>query len=97
MICSFTESFVYLPCSASDFNDEKQFSEFWNRDDEASVSDEDISDSDGISKLRTGFCGYKKHSIVNLLAIPQCGLLCLFSSFSTFLSVDLLIFDSRSF
>lgn len=27
--------------------------EFWNRDDEASASDEDISDSDGISLLIT--------------------------------------------
>ncbi|KAL6496543.1 hypothetical protein OROGR_029801 [Orobanche gracilis] len=32
--------------SASSFKDEKQFSEFWNRDDEASGSEEDISDSD---------------------------------------------------
>lgn len=27
--------------------DEEQVSEFWNREDEASGSDEDISDSDG--------------------------------------------------
>lgn len=32
--------------SASDVNGEEQFSEFWNRDDEASGSEEDISDSD---------------------------------------------------
>ncbi|KAL2554000.1 ATP-dependent DNA helicase Q-like 3 [Forsythia ovata] len=32
--------------SASDFKDEEQFSEFWNRDDEASGYEEDISDSD---------------------------------------------------
>ncbi|KAG8367262.1 hypothetical protein BUALT_Bualt16G0054200 [Buddleja alternifolia] len=32
--------------SASDFKDAEQFSEFWNRDDEASGSEEDISDSD---------------------------------------------------
>ncbi|KAL9151541.1 hypothetical protein ABFS82_11G058500 [Erythranthe guttata] len=34
--------------SASDFKDAEQFSEFWNRDDEASGSEEDISDSDDI-------------------------------------------------
>ncbi|KAI3447100.1 hypothetical protein Pfo_003765 [Paulownia fortunei] len=36
---------IYIS-SASDFIDEEQFSEFWNRDDEASGSEEDISDSD---------------------------------------------------
>lgn len=32
-------------------NDEKEFSEFWNRKDEASGSGEDISDSDGTNHL----------------------------------------------
>ncbi|KAK4480058.1 hypothetical protein RD792_013115 [Penstemon davidsonii] len=37
---------IYIS-SASDFNvEERHFSEFWNRDDEASGSEEDISDSD---------------------------------------------------
>ncbi|KAK6151923.1 hypothetical protein DH2020_014558 [Rehmannia glutinosa] len=36
---------IYMS-SASALNDEGQFSEFWNRDDEASGSEEDISDSD---------------------------------------------------
>lgn len=35
--------------SSSTINDEGSFSEFWNRDDEASGSEEAISDSDGIS------------------------------------------------
>lgn len=35
--------------SSSDIVDEKQFSEFWNRDDDARGSEDDISDSDGIS------------------------------------------------
>lgn len=51
----FTDSFMHLPCSASDFNDEEQFSEFWNREDEASASEEDISDSDGISQSLTEY------------------------------------------
>ncbi|KAL6585847.1 hypothetical protein OROMI_002491 [Orobanche minor] len=36
---------IYIS-SASSIKDEKQFSEFWNRDDEASASEEDISDYD---------------------------------------------------
>lgn len=34
-------------------NIDAEETEFWNRDDEASASDEDISDSDGISLLIT--------------------------------------------
>lgn len=33
--------------SSMDMIDGEQFSEFWNRDDEVSNSEEDISDSDG--------------------------------------------------
>ncbi|KAI6679753.1 hypothetical protein NL676_033634 [Syzygium grande] len=49
--------------SAVDMSDEGQYSEFWNRDDEASCSEEDISDSDdgidvaknsAISKFKSG-------------------------------------------
>lgn len=49
--------------SAVDMSDEGQYSEFWNRDDEASCSEEDISDSDDgidvrksstISKFKSG-------------------------------------------
>lgn len=38
-------SFIF---SSSSKVNEHQSSEFWNRDDEASCSEEDISDSDGI-------------------------------------------------
>ena len=37
--------------------DGEQSSEFWNRDDDASGSDEDISDSDGILFLSSFFIG----------------------------------------
>ncbi|PIN22205.1 ATP-dependent DNA helicase [Handroanthus impetiginosus] len=37
--------------STIDFNGEEQFSEFWNRDDEASGSEEDISDSDDAAEI----------------------------------------------
>ena len=35
--------------SSSGLVDKEQHTEFWNRDDEVSASEEDISDSDGIS------------------------------------------------
>ncbi|KAL0345127.1 UNVERIFIED_CONTAM: ATP-dependent DNA helicase Q-like 3 [Sesamum radiatum] len=41
---------IYIS-SSSDFNDEAQFSEFWNRDDEATGSEEDISDSDDPTEI----------------------------------------------
>ncbi|KAA8523340.1 hypothetical protein F0562_009763 [Nyssa sinensis] len=44
---------IYIS-SSSNLNDEEQFSEFWNRDDEASGSEEDISDSDdGIDVVKS--------------------------------------------
>ncbi|XVF15986.1 hypothetical protein REPUB_Repub09cG0203300 [Reevesia pubescens] len=39
-----------LMSSSTDAIDNEQFSEFWNRDDEASGSEEDISDFDGINE-----------------------------------------------
>lgn len=36
-----------LYISSEDMTQEEQVSEFWNRDDEASDCEEDISDSDG--------------------------------------------------
>ncbi|KAL2229053.1 UNVERIFIED_CONTAM: ATP-dependent DNA helicase Q-like 3 [Sesamum indicum] len=41
---------IYIS-SGSDFNDDAQFSEFWNRDDEATGSEEDISDSDDPTEI----------------------------------------------
>ncbi|KAE7998428.1 hypothetical protein FH972_002973 [Carpinus fangiana] len=40
-----------LISSSSDIVDEKQFSEFWNRDEDAGGSEDDISNSDGISSF----------------------------------------------
>lgn len=45
---------VYLTLSffsSTDAIDREQLSEFWNRDEEASGSEEDISDSDGGTKF----------------------------------------------
>lgn len=39
----------FLYSSSSDLVDKEQLTEFWNRDDEVSGSEEDISDSDGMS------------------------------------------------
>lgn len=41
------DQFTDFCFSSSNMIDEEQVSEFWNREDEASGSDEDISDSDG--------------------------------------------------
>ena len=40
-----------LPCSSANLHDEEQISEFWSRDEEASGSEEDISDADGIPQI----------------------------------------------
>ncbi|XP_038702652.1 ATP-dependent DNA helicase Q-like 3 [Tripterygium wilfordii] len=49
-----TNGFTRVFMSSPSITDEGQYSEFWNRDDEASGSEEDISDSDdGIEVTRT--------------------------------------------
>ncbi|XP_022937723.1 ATP-dependent DNA helicase Q-like 3 isoform X1 [Cucurbita moschata] len=45
--------------SSSNMNDEKEFSEFWNRKDEASGSEEDISDSDDDTEVVKSLAGTK--------------------------------------
>lgn len=42
----------FLYSSSSDLVDKEQLTEFWNRDDEVSGSEEDISDSDGFLTAR---------------------------------------------
>lgn len=42
--------------SSTDAIDREQLSEFWNRDEEASGSEEDISDSDGGTKFISVAC-----------------------------------------
>lgn len=41
------DQFIDFCFSSSNLIDEEQVSEFWNREDEASGSEEDISDSEG--------------------------------------------------
>jgi hypothetical protein len=48
---------MFFYFSSSDVIGEDQLSEFWNRDDNASGSDEDISDSDGKSLSFLGRVG----------------------------------------
>lgn len=52
----------FLYSSSSDLVDKEQLTEFWNRDDEVNASEEDISDSDGISACPN------IHSMLNPLA-----------------------------
>ncbi|KAL3625381.1 hypothetical protein CASFOL_030835 [Castilleja foliolosa] len=52
---------IYMS-SASAFNDVEQFSEFWNRDDEASGSEEDISDSDDAVEIAKSVARKSKSS-----------------------------------
>ncbi|KAL6560985.1 hypothetical protein OROHE_006162 [Orobanche hederae] len=55
-------SYLSMKQFASSFKDEKQFSEFWNRDDEASASEEDISDSDDPIQFAKGVARKSKSS-----------------------------------
>lgn len=51
-----SDPFLLFYFSSTDMTRGEQFSEFWNHDDEGGTSEEDISDSDGESFLRTFLC-----------------------------------------
>ena len=70
------DQFLFFCFSSSNLIGEEQLSEFWNRDDEASGSGEDISDYDGKSVAL--FCNEEHHFLLSVPALGGCDVRSLF-------------------